>query len=214
MAAIPEGLPAALAVILAISSGKILKKGGLVKKLVAAESLGSTSVICADKTGTLTEGKMKVEQILTGAPEEEFLTAIALANEAVVEEEEGKYKITGDTTDQAKIQAFLDKGFQFKKLTGEYPLITQIPFDSVNKFVASFHKFNDKVFMYISGAPEIIIKLSIGVKEGTVRPISSSDVAKEESQYQALASDGFRMIAAAYREVDVPSEKIAEMKEA
>lgn len=217
VAAIPEGLPAALAVILAISSQKILKKGGLVKHLVAAESLGSTSVICVDKTGTLTEGQMKLEKIISKAPNDKFLLAIALSNEAVVERQivgEGEPKITGDSTDQAKIKAFLESGASFFDTQNSYPRIAMVPFDSVNKYILSFHRINKKTIMFVTGAPEIFSNYSNRIEEDVIRNFTPKDKEKMTSDFESLAISGFRVIGAGYREIDESPDIIAQKKEA
>lgn len=197
VAAVPEGLPAALAVILAVSSKKISKTGGLVKKLIAAESLGSTSVICVDKTGTLTEGKMKVEKLLTQVAEEKLLTALAFANEAILEKkDDGTYEIKGESTDYAKLQAFLDAGLSYQQTLEAMPLLALVPFDAENKFIASFHKLNDRqVILYVTGAPEVF------------------DAENLTEQYESLASQGFRIIGAGYKVIDEKPNEFPNKKE-
>src|SRR3989338_9435981 len=118
VAAIPEGLPAALSVVLAVASQRIFNRQGLVKKIIGAETLGSTTVICTDKTGTLTEGKMKVEHILGAKDETHAIQILALANEAIVFSAgggsatggEGKREIKGEVTDRAKMEFFFERG--------------------------------------------------------------------------------------------------------
>ena len=191
VAAIPEGLPAAIAVILAISSKNIFQNNGLVKKLLAAETLGSVSVLLADKTGTLTEGRMKVEKIISKAASDRTLLALALANEALVE----RGVVKGEATDQAKLEAFLDKGFDLKKILETLPRINFLPFDSSRKFLASFH--TGRVF--VSGAPEIVLSLSRDFPE------------KEEMrrEFEELAKRGFRVIAAAEEDLPLAPEAVS-----
>jgi calcium-translocating P-type ATPase len=205
VAAIPEGLPAALAVILAVSSQKILRKGGLVKQLVAAESLGSTSVICVDKTGTLTEGKMKIEKIITKSDEDMLIEIMALSNEAIVEKTGDGYAIKGDSTDQAKMQKFLDSGKSIKELLKNKPLLNLLPFDSVNKYVASLNKItNDKIGLYVTGAPEVFLNKA---------KVSKEEIDSIKSDYESLAQDGYRMIGVGYRELDMNVEEASSKSE-
>src|SRR3989338_3269516 len=110
VAAIPEGLPAALSVVLAVASERIYAKRGLVKTLIGAETLGSTSVICTDKTGTLSEGEMRVEEALFADDKDQFMTALAIANEAVVTDAGELRQVRGDATDRAKLEYALSSG--------------------------------------------------------------------------------------------------------
>lgn len=197
VAAIPEGLPAAISVILAVSSKRIFEKKGLVMKLVAAETLGSTSVICTDKTGTLTYGQMKVEQIITpswlsplekGEKERGCLLAMALANEAVLEEKDGKYIVRGEATDKAKLEALLASGQNFKNISEKYPRLAILSFDPTRKYIASFHKQAQGLKIFLSGAPETIIGLS---------NLPSEKITEAKKTYEQMAARGYRMIAQA-----------------
>src|SRR3989344_4057119 len=120
VAAIPEGLPAAIAVVLAVASKNIFKNNGLIKRLLAAETLGSVSILLIDKTGTLTEGKMKLEKIIS-KDDNSVLVAIALANEAIIENNNGKACVKGEATDKAKLEAFFEKGLDLKKILEAFP---------------------------------------------------------------------------------------------
>ncbi len=200
VAAIPEGLPAALAVILAVSSQKISRSGGLVKKLIAAESLGSTSIICADKTGTLTEGKMQVEKVLPIGDKEKLLTGLALANEAIIESDA---TIQGESTDQAKMHAFFAADLSLEKVLAAMPRLAMIPFDSVNKYIGSFHKISDsKIALFVSGAPELFIETL-----GEDKKVSA------KKEYEGLALQGYRMIGVGYREFDANPETVKDLKQ-
>ena len=194
VAGIPEGLPAALSVVLAVSMQRILKRKGLVKQLIAAETLGSTSVICADKTGTLTEGVMKLEELLMAPDKGMSLKALALANEAIVErDKEGKLVIRGESTDRAKLKAFFAADGDLDQVLKKEPRVATIPFTSEKKYLASFHERDGKQIVYVSGAPEVLLERSYGL---------SRDAVKEaQSQYEDHARRGFRMIASGWREL-------------
>lgn len=188
VAAIPEGLPAVISIILAVSSKKILQKKGLVMRLIAAETLGSTSVICADKTGTLTYGQMKVEELLSQKREEALLT-MALANEAVIEEKDGQEHVRGESTDKAKLEYFLSKSqIPLEKVLKQKPRLALLPFDAERKYIAAFHEQAGKLAIYVSGAPERILEKSNlpQNKREEIRKI-----------YENLANRGFRLIALA-----------------
>src|SRR3989344_635873 len=135
VAAIPEGLPAALSVVLAVAATRILKQRGLVRKLVAAETLGSTSFIVTDKTGTLTEGKMKVVEFIKTEDEKRALIALALSSDVLeVKNEDGTISMNGEATDKAKVEFFNEKGGNLKKVLDEYKRVALLPFDPVKKY--------------------------------------------------------------------------------
>ncbi|MDP3953955.1 MAG: HAD-IC family P-type ATPase [bacterium] len=215
VAAIPEGLPAAIAVILAVSSRRILAKNGLVKHLISAESLGSTSVICVDKTGTLTEGKMKLENIISKADKNKIMNAIIFANEALLEKNGNTYQTKGDTTDQAKMQYALDNGLNPEKLLEMMPRLNMIPFDSVYKYVASFHKIeNGKVGIFVTGAPEILLELCSSIQEdSSVNELTATERNELMADNERRAGQGLRVIGAAYLETEASIDEITKAEE-
>lgn len=191
VAAIPEGLPAAISVILAVSSQRILRRKGLVMRLVAAETLGSTSVISTDKTGTLTFGKMKVEKILT-EDKKRTLLAMALANEAVIEEQKGTVQVRGEATDKAKLESFLNAGGELQQVLDSMPRQALVQFHPSRKYIASFHKSKTGTRVFVSGAPEVIIQLSTLPKQ---------KAAALKKSYEGLAARGYRLIALAEKKL-------------
>lgn len=202
VAGIPEGLPAALAVVLTISMRAIYRKKGLVKQLIAAETLGSVSVICTDKTGTLTEGVMKLEELLVDDQmREQAYRALVFANEAIVEHDDaGGLVVHGESTDKAKMEASMEQGIDVLQLFKEYPRLTTVPFSSDRKYLASFHKEGDAQVVYVSGAPEVLLERSTGLDEAQVKAI--------EEQYEAYARRGFRIIAVAWKTLPEPVQDI------
>lgn len=198
VAAIPEGLPAGISIVLAISAQKILKRKGVVKRLVAAEALGSASVICTDKTGTLTEGKMTVKHLVTGGDEQHARNILALANEAVIEEIGGHDVAKGETTDVAKLQHFLDNDGDIDVLNKNFPRISILTFNPENKYIASLHKDEDagtyKIFL--NGAPEMLLSISSDYisKEGNVEKLTSEEKSRLHTEFEELAAKGFRVL--------------------
>lgn len=185
VAAIPEGLPAAMSIVLAVASQRISKNKGLVKTLVGAETLGSTNVICADKTGTMTEGIMKVESLHLTDNEEKLSLALALANEADLSSEG---KVSGETTDKAKLEFFLEHGGNLSDTLVKYPRQVMLPFDPEDKYIASFHNLpNGDTHLFVSGAPEKLLGLSTK---------SESEKKQIIEEIEKLASRGFRLIGA------------------
>ena len=187
VAAIPEGLPVAMTVILALGMERILKRKGLVRKLVAAETLGSTSIVATDKTLTLTEGKMEVSETITfkseiavnekkwqeifkkkADPDQILLITIAtLCNEAFIENPQDLYPvwiIRGRLTDRALVLAGAKVGLKKPELEKKYPRIDEIPFNPINKFIANLHKIENRNVLYVSGAPEKILAISSRVQ--------------------------------------------------
>ncbi|MEK7552001.1 MAG: HAD-IC family P-type ATPase [Patescibacteria group bacterium] len=183
VAAIPEGLPAALSIVLAVASQKILKKKGLVKTLIGAETLGSTTVICTDKTGTLTKGVMTVESVHHVKDEKKAALIMAFSNEAEIIE---GGKVSGETTDKAKLEYYLEHGGNLKEDLAATPRLAILPFNSEDKFIAAFHKLeNGYAGMYVSGAPEKLLQVS------TCDEAEKKEISEEILE---LAGKGFRLI--------------------
>ncbi|MGB2762052.1 MAG: HAD-IC family P-type ATPase [Minisyncoccales bacterium] len=208
VAAIPEGLPIAVTVILALGMTRILKRKGLVRKLIAAETLGSTSVIATDKTLTLTEGRMEVAGIISSDKKTEKLAlkAAVLCSEAFIENPEALYpvwQIHGEPTDKAFISAGAKLGFEKPKLEKECLEIDEIPFNPENKFIASLRQENKKGnILYVSGAPEKIISLSshLLVKSRN-RILNDKFKQKLNKQLEELTKKGLRVVATAQRKI-------------
>ncbi|MDX1535351.1 MAG: HAD-IC family P-type ATPase [Candidatus Spechtbacterales bacterium] len=191
VAAIPEGLPAAMSIVLAVASQKILKKKGLVKTLLGAESLGSTTVICTDKTGTLTEGRMKVEDLYRAEDKARASLIMALANEAQIT---GEGVVSGEATDKAKLEFFLNSEGDLTQTLEDNPRMAILPFSSDEKYLASYHQNKDgKLIVFVSGAPERILEFS---------NIPEEDKKEILGEVEELASKGFRMIGLAERTIE------------
>jgi len=219
IAAIPEGLPIAMTVILALGMQRILKKRGLVRKLLAAETLGSTSIICTDKTKTLTEGKMRVSEILTGGElldhkKGDHLLAMkiaTLANEAFIENPEAvmkKWIIRGRPTDKALLLAGMEAGLNKKELEKKITPIIEFPFDSANKYLAQLFTSDKKEdILYVSGAPGKLLEMSKYLKIGDREKVLTSKFSKQiELRLDKLTEKGLRVVAVAYKKIDSPKD--------
>lgn len=227
VAAIPEGLPVAMTVILALGMQRILKKKGLVRRLVSAETLGSVSVICADKTGTLTEGKMSVAGVYCQSGKLEsnsngHLTEIdgddkmapglalkiaTLRSEAIIENPKYEIKnwlLRGRPTDKALTLAGAEAGFLKEKIEKKEPKIGEIPFSPVYKFSASLHKSSrNQNILYVLGAPELILKKSQYIEvNGKMEKLSQEKLTELNLKLQKLATKGLRLVAAAYKKTN------------
>ena len=228
VAAIPEGLMVAVTVILAIGMQRILKKGSLVRKLIAAETLGSTTVICTDKTGTLTMGKMQVDHIITMDStvsldsktrgkiiEEEkrkldHIVAVKIGmicNNAVIEnpnDELEKWKIHGDYTEQALLQSGISVGFDSQEIKKDFIRINEIPFSSERKFMATLNKsVSGEYEVYVKGAPEEIINRSTHfLINGKKKQMTEDDLRFLKKEQDNLSKKGLRVISVAFKPVD------------
>ena len=227
VAAIPEGLLVAVTVILAIGMQRILKKGSLVRKLVAAETLGGTTVICTDKTGTLTKGEMQVDHIVTlssvfslSEPKKETSKIIEgekceldhiiaikigmICSNAVIEnpnDELAKWRIHGDYTEKALLKSGISAGFDSEKIKSEFARINEIPFSSERKFMATLNKISSGGYgIYVKGAPEEIIKRSKYIlTEGKEKKITEEDLKSLDKKQSDLSKKGLRIISVAYK---------------
>ncbi len=224
VSAIPEGLPIVITIILAVGMRRLLAQKALVKKLNVAETLGSTTVICTDKTGTLTSGDMQVSRILTGRREllfdgkklngnfdhngvESHITALKIAlltTSAFVEnphEELEKWVVRGKPTERALYLAALQAGLEKERIEHDLPLIEEMPFDPTLKISGSLHgKSKNEAVLYVLGAPETIIADSHFIDvDGKHESINSDIFRALKEKSDALARKGLRILACAYR---------------
>ncbi|MBI4123204.1 MAG: HAD-IC family P-type ATPase [Parcubacteria group bacterium] len=195
VAAVPEGLPLAITVVLALGMQKILRKKGLVRRLTAAETLGSATVIATDKTLTLTEGRMEVGEIFSiRGDHQSVLVIAALANEAFVENPEAMFEkrvVVGRPTERALLEAAMEAGLLKDQLEKQYPLVLRIPFTHQEKYVGSLHKKDGRLFMYVSGAPDALLEISAGTKK---------EKDELDAKIRELAGKGLRVIGFALKE--------------
>lgn len=224
VSAIPEGLAVAVTVILAVGMQRILKRNALVRNLQAAETLGATSVICTDKTGTLTEGHMQVVSVMTrdyhfttlhksaieeleGLEELMFALTIAMqCNDAHVVEKEGALEeklIIGNMTEQALLSAALSVGLEQDVCAQDEPRLATVPFDSSHKMMATLHQHPTAgKRMYIKGAPERLLKLCSQIRIGKhTAPFSAEERAQFERRFEEESAKGLRMLAVCYKDV-------------
>ena len=173
VASVPEGLPAAVTVVLALGMERILRKGGLVRNLLAAETLGTTSVILTDKTGTLTEGRMKAvgfatlsgtTELASGEAAKRMLRAAVLASDAYTEEtgapSPGEEKIIarGRPVEQAVVLAGLEAGISERELRAAHPRLDELHFSSARRFGGMLVLEEERPVAYLAGAPELFLE--------------------------------------------------------
>lgn len=190
---VPESLPIVVTVILAIGMERLLRKKGLVRKMNAVETLGSASIICLDKTKTLTQGKMQVEELISDNKKLAIKIG-AICNEAYAEnpmEKPEDWSIKGSPTDKALFLIGKDKNIFKTSLKDQYQEIVKYSFDFHHKIQASLIKEGEKFFIYVTGAPEKVIERS-----------KNKDSWQQKSE--KLAEKGLRVIALACREIKNP----------
>jgi P-type Ca2+ transporter type 2C len=230
ISAIPEGLPAVTTVILAVGMRTMARRHAIIRKLVAVETLGAATVICSDKTGTLTLNQMTVRRIFTGgqwidvtgegyltkgeflldgkklekpgADLELHLKIGALCNDSSLDlEDECRCKIIGDPTEGALVVVAEKAGLQQEHLNKLYPRLDEIPFQSEKFYMATLHPEEKGRVAYVKGAPEKVLSMSRYIREdGNTRPL---DEAEKQAVLQAtdtMAQDALRVIATAYIE--------------
>ena len=153
--AVPEGLPMAVTLSLALNMRRMLKSNNLVRKLHACETMGAVTVICTDKTGTLTQNKMQVDSLLLKNGDEALLDA-AIALNSTAELNEGK--AIGNPTESALLFWLLDQGKDYAVLRKQFKVIKQLPFSTERKFMATLAEVGGELYLLVKGAPEIVMK--------------------------------------------------------
>jgi Ca2+-transporting ATPase len=228
VAAIPTGLPAVVTTMLSLGTQALAAKGAIVKRLKSVETLGSTSAICSDKTGTLTLNQMTARQLVvvgrrysvdgegysiegtirrvagdTDPPLDPFLLPMALANDAVVRDGE----IVGDPTEAALVVLAAKGAIDVDETRRIYPRVAEVPFDSEYKLMATFHEMEEDarkvVRCFVKGAPDVLL-----ARSSHIRAADGSSVPAEGARDQVLAEndrlagEGLRVLAVASRDID------------
>lgn len=225
VAAVPEGLLPAMTIILAIGMQGLAKQKGLVRKMLATETLGSVSVICSDKTGTLTQGEMRVAEIVTQTKrlshngtafsesieadgDASHITALKiclLCNNAIIEnpdEAMHTWRIIGNPTDKALLLAGRAAGLHKEQLEKKVPRVSELPFESETKYMITGHETSEGHFIsYIKGAPERVLALMNYIDvEGIKEKMSSSKLVEIKKICDDLTTSGLRVIVVGYKQ--------------
>jgi len=223
VAAIPEGLPAVITVVLAAGMQKMTKRNAIMKRLSAVETLGSTSTICTDKTGTLTQNKMTVLKVFDGQDEwdvsgtgygfegeltnkdnkdvselTKLLQVAVLCNDADIKEGD----VIGDPTEGALIVLGAKGGKEKLELNSKYPRINEFPFDSERKLMSTLHYIDDDAFIFTKGAPDIILNRATKVLiDGQLEDLTEELKETILNKNREYASKAMRVLGYAYKTV-------------
>ncbi|HHY92745.1 MAG TPA: HAD-IC family P-type ATPase, partial [Firmicutes bacterium] len=219
VAAIPEGLPAVVTLALAVGVQRMVRRQAIIRRLPAVETLGCTTVICADKTGTLTENKMSLRELYAG-DQKLALTIAALCNNATLQRggitvadlwrcprrEKGRWTASGDPTEAALLSAASEAGVVRGLLEQEHPRLGEVPFDSERKLMSTLHRWGQGVRVLVKGAPDVVVERCSGYFDGrVVRPLDRAGREYWLNQNEALAQQALRVLALAYR--DLPAKE-------
>ena len=211
VAAIPEGLPAIVTIMLSIGVTKMARKNSIIRKLPAVETLGSSSVICSDKTGTLTQNKMQVTKIANINEETndkeyiKWLMGMAtMCTDVEISKENGKMELTGEPTEKAIVSKALDEGKNKNELYNVMKRVKDIPFDSSRKMMTTIHKMPNGYRVITKGAPDVLLKRCNKVYDnGNVTTLDYSKTKLIENQNNKMADEALRVLAIAY--LDIPN---------
>ena len=227
VAGIPEGLPAIMTITLAIGVQRMARKHAIIRRLPAVETLGSVTVICSDKTGTLTRNEMTVQTVATGEgiievsgagydPHgafrldgqdvstenfsllQEAAQASLLCNDATLSDGDGRWSIQGDPTEGALVTLAVKAGLEHKYSSTQYPRIDAIPFESQHRFMATLHHDHaGHGFIYLKGAPERVLEMCLQQR------MHGEDVPLDKGYWEkcmdSMASRGQRLLAVAFK---------------
>lgn len=203
VAAIPEGLPAIVTIVLSIGVTKLAKHNSIIRKLPAVETLGSSSVICTDKTGTLTKNEMNVVEY-EDANMKKIDLILELGTMCTDVQIQNNGKILGDPTEIAIVEGANRIYKNRSELYSKYPKINEIPFDSNRKLMSTIHKFNNKYRIITKGAPDVLLeRCTKYYNNGNIESLNYIKRNNLKSRNENLADKALRVIGVAYIDLDI-----------
>ncbi len=207
VAAIPEGLPAIVTILLSIGVTKMAKQNSIIRKLPAVETLGSSNVICSDKTGTLTQNKMTVTNVFENnfleknnfAKNKNILEMACMCTDCSINYKNNEKIVEGEATEKAIVEAALKQGINKDELYEKMQRINEISFDSKRKLMSTIHKTDDKFRIITKGAPDILLnRCSKILIDGRVQALGEYDKKRIIKENESMANNALRVIAVAY----------------
>ncbi|MDP3183140.1 MAG: cation-translocating P-type ATPase, partial [Desulfobaccales bacterium] len=243
VAAVPEALPAVVTGALAIGTTRMARQNAIVKRLPAVETMGCTTVICTDKTGTLTKNEMTARRLfldgreleisgmgyepvgaflfngqeVTPATQAVLKTAARIAllcNDANLEEEKGVWKLRGDPTEGALLVLARKAGLDPARQSLEFPRVAEIPFSAERKMMTTIHQGATSIWAYLKGAPEALLSRSVQIlTEAGERPVTDQDRREIMEQAHQMAGQALRVLGLAYRALEAVPEPSPEAVE-
>lgn len=210
VAAIPEALSSIITISLAIGTSRMTKENAIIKQLKAVEGLGCVSIICSDKTGTLTQNRMTVEDVYTYPTDKETLLLCSiLCNDTVMTDGE----TFGDPTETAFVDYYNLLRDDYYEQKEKYPRLSEIPFDSDRKLMSTLHNIDGKYTMFTKGAPDVLLKRCSYYldAEGTPLPVTEDVLSEITAQNNRYSENGLRVLAFAEKLMD--SEKTLDLED-
>ena len=210
VAAIPEGLPAIVTIMLSIGVTKMAKRNSIIRKLPAVETLGSSNVICSDKTGTLTQNKMKVVEVKS-KNSKFIITMATLCTDCEITVENNQEKVIGEPTEKAIVEEGLHIGCNKKETEKIFQRINEIPFDSNRKMMTTIHRIGNKYRIICKGAPDVLLdkctKEVLEIVDSQDIKVKTLDKLKIKNENEQMAHKALRVIAVAFKDVtELPSK--------